>query len=460
MKKLINNIKNSFNNSPDLNIKEIQTITGVVYIIFLESICDSDKINEYILKNVTKYNIKNNLNSNLPSPKTKEINKEEINYYLLNGFAVVIKNKTILGIEVKGPLNRSISTASREPTLNGPNDAFNENYQSNLGLIKRRIKSNNLITKEFDIGTKTKTKISINYLKDIANNDLINNIEKRINKINTDGLLDAGELINLIEKENKSIFPTVKRTERPDLTANSLLEGKVIILVDTSPFVLIIPTFLVDYINPVADNYVKSNNVTFVKILRFVCFFVSMIAPAFFISIINYNQETIPTSLLLNFSMQRSAVPFPSLVELLIMLLVCDTLRESDLRFPSSFGSAISILGALIIGDAAVSAGIVSPIMIIVTALTFISSLIFTELEITNALRTYRYIFLFFAATLGLYGLCLAIILFFINVISIKTFDYPYFAPIAPFNKNYLFKTLFKSKKNVPFESNLITRKK
>ena len=185
-----------------------------------------------------------------------------------------------------------------------------------------------------------------------------------------------------------------------------------------------------------------------------------MVTPGIYIAIINYNQETIPSSLLINFSTQRSGVPFPSIVELIMLLFICDVLRESDLRFPSNFGSAISILGALIIGDAAVNAGLVSPIAIIIASFTFITSLIFTELEINNALRYYRYLFLFFAAFFGLYGIFLSAILLLINLISLKSLNAPFFAPIAPYNKEYFFKSFLKRKdvKNTK-RSQLITEK-
>lgn len=462
MNKIIKRIQDEFNKTPDLKIKEIKVnLFKTIYVAFLETICDSDKINDYILKNLTKYSLKNNLNSNLPGPNTIIIkNKDEIEFYLTNGYAIVINDNYSLAIEVKGNINRSISESTRESSLLGPQDAFNENIQTNIGLIKRRIKSSKLKSYEMFLGRKTQTKISINYLEDIAENKNIEKIKKKLQDIDVDGIIDIGTLINYIEGENNSTFPTILRTERPDLVSNSLLEGKIAILMDTSPFAIILPTFLVDFINPINDNYAKSINVAFLKILRAVSFFISMTAPAIFIATINYNQETIPSSLLINFSTQRAGVPFPSIIELLILLLICDVLRESDLRFPSNFGSAISILGALIIGEAAVNAGIVSSIMIIITALTFISSLIFTEIEIGNALRYYRYTFLFFAAFFGLYGVFLCSILFLIKIISTKSLDTPYFAPFAPFNKNYFFKTFLKKKdRNNTKRSRLITEK-
>ncbi len=449
MNKIVKRIKEEFSNTSDLKIKKIRiNLLEIAYVLFIETICDSDKINEYILKNLVKYNNLNTLNSNIPGPNTVRIkNADEIEYYITNGFAIIIVNNNIIAIEVKSSsVIRPVSTSTREPSLLGPEDSFVENIQTNTGLIKRRIRTNSLKSEEIVLGRKTKTTISINYLDDVANIENVNLIKERLKNIDVDGVIDISTIIHYIESENKTVFPTIKRTERPDLTANALLEGKIILLMDNSPFAIILPTFLADFINPINDNYVKSVNVSFVKILRILCFIMSMAVPGIFIAIINYNQETIPSSLLINFSTQRSGVPFPSIVEIIMLLIICDILRESDLRFPSNFGSAISVLGALIIGDAAVNAGLVSPIAIIISAFTFISSLIFTELEVNNALRTYRYIFLFSASFFGLYGIFLSTILFLINVISLKSLNSPYFAPIAPFNKEYFFTTILKVK--------------
>ena len=460
MNNIVKRIKEDFTKTPDLKIKEIKkNLISSIYVIFIETVCDGNKVNDYILKNLTRYKSNKGLNSNTPGPNTVFIKEyQDIETYLTSGFAIVIDGNKILAIEVRAEINRSIPTSTREPSLLGPEDAFIENYQVNMGLIKRRIKTNTYKSEEIVLGTRTKTMVSINYLDDVAKKEDIEKIKNKLNNVHIDGIVDIGTLINYIEEENKSIFPTIKRTERPDVAAIAILEGKIVILMDTSPFAIILPTFLADFINPISDNYTKSINVLFLKILRIVCFFLSMAVPGIFIAITNYNQETIPPDLLINFSIQQSGVPFPGIVELLILLLICDLLRESDLRFPSNFGSTISILGALIIGEAAVNAGIVSPIMIIIASLTLISSLIFTDLEINNAIRYYRYLFLFFASFLGLYGIFLCTTLFLINVISLKSLNSSYFAPLAPFNKEYLFKTLFKgTDKNNLKRSSLIT---
>ncbi len=449
--KLIKRIQDEFKNVPDLVIKKVKlSLFDKVYVVYLETICSSDRVNDYILKNLTNIsrNIKNkiiNIDSVLPGPNTKTINNyDEIEFYINNGFAVVIRNETALAIEVKGDINRSIPTPDSEPAINGPKDAFNENYQINLGLIKRRIKSNMLKTEEFYVGRKTNTKVGLLYLDDIVPDEMVNNIRDRINKIDIDGIFDSSTLGQLINREDKIHFPTYILTERPDNVARALLEGKIALLVDTSPFVIILPAFFADFINPGVDYYNKSNNINFLKIVRLACFFLSMTVPAIYIALVNYNQETIPTPLLVSFAIQRDGVPFPAIIEAVIMLFVCEMLRESDLRFPNSYGSAISILGALVLGDAAVSAGIVSPIMIIVIALTFMASLIFTEAEVSSALRFMRFIFIILASFYGILGLVFGLFFFLIKITDVKSFGKPYFYPIMPFDKSYLFKTILK----------------
>lgn len=465
--KIVKRIQEEFSKNPDLTTKKIKlSLLDTVYIIYLETVSSSDKVNDYILKNLSNLSgLKNkkirNLDSILPGPNTKEIkNYDEIEFFLTNGFTIVIRNNTILAIETKADINRSIAEPNSEPATNGPKDAFTENYQINLGLIKRRIKSHTLKTDEFIVGRKTSTKVGVLYFDDIAELETVEQIKKKIEKIDIDGIVDSGSLGQLLTDECITHFPTYVLTERPDNVSKALLEGKICITVDTSPYVIILPAFLADFINPGVDQYNKNKNVNFIKILRFTCFFLSMIAPAVYIALTNYNQETIPTDLLVSFAVQRDGVPFPAIVEAFMMLFICEMLRESDLRFPNSYGSAISILGALILGDAAVSAGIVSQIMIIVIALTFISSLIFTEIELVSALRHLRFIFLILASFYGIMGIVFGLFYFLIRINDTYSFGKPYFYPIVPFDKTYLFKTLLKSRaKKDTKRSKLLTNK-
>ena len=450
MNKIVTRIQKEFSKTPDLIIKEINlNILNTIYVIYLETVSGSNKVNDYILKNLiasqNKIN-KHNLKSFLAGPNTKEIkNADEIEYFLTNGFTIIILKDLIYGVETRADINRSVSPADVETSINGPKDSFTENYQINLGLIKRRLKSHDLKIENRVVGRKTSTQVGLLYFDDIVDKKTVQNVIKRIEAIDIDGIIDSSSLGFLISGEANHVYPTFLQTERPDMVATALLEGKMAIVIDTTPYVLIIPAFFIDFINPNIDNYSKSKNVNFIKILRLFAYFLSMIAPALYISIMNYNQETIPTSLLIDFAIQRNGVPFPTIVETLLMLGVCEILRESDLRFPSNYGSAISILGAIVLGEASVSAGIASPITIIVIAITFISSLTFSNVEINNSLRFFRFVFIILSGFFGLYGITLGILFFLIYTTNITSFNKPYFAPLAPFNKEYFHKTVTKS---------------
>lgn len=451
--KILKRLQEEFKKNTDFIIKKIKTKQFKdIYVIYLESVTGSDKVNDYILKQLTSINNlkgvkKYNIESIIPGPNTVKITEpDQIEYYLTNGFTIVLTSKEILGFETKADINRSVSVPEVQKSIYGPSDAFTENIQINLGLLKRRIKSSHLKSDDLNMGRKTNTKVQILYFDDITDLTIVGNIKKKLESIDVDGIIDAGNIANILSENQITPFPTVSQSERPDVIATALLEGKVCIMVDTSRFALILPSFFADFINPVVDNYNRNVNVNFLKILRFLSFFITMMLPGIYISLVNYNMETIPTSLLVNFAGQNDGVPFPTIIEAIVMIIVCEILRESDLRFPSSYGSAISILGALVLGEAAVSAGIVSPIMIIIIAFTFITSLIFTELEVINAIRYFRFVFLILAAMYGLFGIALALIYFLIHITSITSAGKPYYYPIVPFDFTYIKKTLFKVK--------------
>lgn len=455
-------IKEEFKETSDLKYKKIKIGFSNIHIYYLETLCSGDKINDYILKNLSNKLIFSNIEKIIPSPTLVKIdNKDKIKFYMYNGYTILIHKNNIYAFETKGELDRSISEATTEPTLFGPKDSLVENIVINLGLIKRRLKSNHLKNKEIFIGRNTLTKTNILYIDNITDMKLVNDIESRLRSIDMDAVLDAGTIKRILDSSNNP-FPRVKLSERPDTVSNALLSGKLVILVDGSPYAIILPAFLIDFINPIADNYSKPINNNFLKIMRLVSFFLSIIVPSWYIAVTNYNQETIPLPLLLNFTSQRSGVPFPAIVEAFIMLIICEMLKESDLRFPNNYGSAISILGALILGEAAVSAGIVSPIMIIVVAITFISSLLFSDSEISGAIRIWRFVFLIFTAFFGLYGLSLAVLCFLINIVSLKSFNINYSFPISPLDKTYLKDSVIQTKNNKrsKYLTNNITRSK
>ena len=433
---IIKKIKKDFHNSSDLIIKKLNNI----YIIYLESICDSDKINFYILQNIS---LKNNNNNFISGPNTIKINKKDIIFYLTNGFSIVITSN-IYAVETRANLIRGIEKSDSEPSIIGPKDSFNENIQTTLGLIKRRIKTTNLINEDFFLGKSTLTKVSLVYINDKVDKSLLNKIKNKLNNINKD-IISIDIIKQLLTKENRSVFPTIMMSERPDNVCFDLLDGKVVLICDNSPFCLIFPSFFTDFINPIVDNYNKSINVNFLKILRLFCLMFTLIAPALYISLINYNQEVVPLSLLKSFAISRSNVAYPSWIEALIMLIICSILKESDLRFPSNYGSAISIVGALILGEAAVNANLISPIMIIVVSFTFITSLVFTDQEFVNGIRFFRFLFLLLSSFFGLFGLIMGVLILLIHLSGIEVLNKSYTFPLSPLSKKYLNKTIIKT---------------
>ncbi len=435
-------MKKKFNNSSDLKYKKIRKIE----VLYLESLCSSDKVNEYIIQNVTIGKEYINLENIISGPNMVVIDdKNSIIEYLVNGFAVVYDKKNCIAIECKAELDRGINPPTAEPSVNGPKDSFNENIQVNLGLIKRRLRSEMLINEDFTIGRTGKTKVSVLYVKNIAKNKFVEDIRKKLQNIDVDAIIDIEILQNMLDS-NAFPFPTILKTERPDKVCNAMLEGKVVVIADNSPFALILPTFFTDLLNPEGDNYVKRINVNFLKILRFLALLLTIFLPALYIAIINFNPETIPLNLLLSFQAAHAGVPFTSAIEATFMILLCALLRESDIRFPSNYGSSISILGALILGEAAVSANIVSPITIIIVGVTFISGLIFNNGNLIDGFRYYRFFLLISASIFGLYGIVIGTFMILIHLNNVTTFGEPYLYPVAPMDKVYLFKSVLKGK--------------
>ncbi len=430
------------NHMPDLQIKEI--IKDKLYVINIQTLSSSQLSNKYVLEYLSQRNlIKNNISikediqKHIPSISFVELpyNEDKIYEYLFNGFTVLIYKKEVIAFETRATLDRGVNPPTSEPTIKGPKDSFNENYNTNLGLVRKRLKDKNLHIKELTLGTKTNTKICIFYMNNLVDKELLNYTINKIKNIKTDKILDSYYIKELIKKENKTTFPTIKATERPDTIAKSLTEGKICILTENSDNALIIPTFFIDYFYIEEDNYHKKIYTKFIKVIRLIAFFITIFAPAIYLSLITYDQQMLPTSLLINFTTQRFTVPFPALIEALLLMFTFEILYEADALKPSSRGTSLSILGALVLGDAAVNAGIISPIMVIVVAITAISSMFFSYHDFQSFVRTYRYTLMIFASFLGMVGILFGFILILTNLCNIKSFGKPFLIPFTPIIK-------------------------
>ena len=464
-KKIVQKVKTLYGNSPDVNSRIINIKGKNVGIIFLESSSQASTVSDFIIKGTlyTKenknifQNIFEALKNNLFNSQLFIINDfNEFPYYLSSGFTIITvddSDKAIV-METRAQLDRGVTESSSEPILRGSKDSFTESHSKNLGLIRKRIKDPNLWFDELKLGRRTKTRISIAYINGIADPQKFKKIKERLNKIDIDGVLDSGNIRDYLIKQ-KSIFPQIHSTERPDVVSQALLEGKIVIFVENCPFTLILPTVFIDYLHTSEDEYQKAENITFTRVLRVIALIITVFTPAIYIAITTYDQNTIPDKLLISLAIQREGVPFPTTFEIILLTAIFEILRESDIRSPNSMSAAMSIVGALVLGQATVDAGIVSPITVIVVAFTSICSLIFTDIDFMNGIRAWRFIFILAASFLGIIGILSFAIIWLIKLASLENLNTSFLAPFAPFYKEEQLNTIYHAE-----EDKLITRPK
>ena len=445
----INYIKNTYDDSSDIVYRIMKKKNKSLGYIYLESVSSDDKISEFLNKSITvdfkSNNIYKYLNNTIYNSHINNCdNFKDIFYYLSSGYTILFIEDSDMAIvlETKASLDRGINESTSEPIIRGPKDSFTENNAINLGLIRKRIKDPKLIFKEILVGRRTKSKITISFINDIADKERISNIEKTIEGIDIDGILDSGYIREFITEN--SLFPQVISTERPDLVSSSLLDGKIVILVENSPYALIVPGTFVDFFHSPEDNYQKPINASFLRILRFLCFFITIITPALYIALMTFNPEIIPNELLTSLASQRDGIPLPTALEILVFVIIFEILRQADIHSPTASGSAMNIVGAIVLGDAGVGAGIVSPIAIIIVAITSICELVFYDVDMISAVRIWRIFFILATTFLGIIGLiCIFIVLIF-ELCSLDTFNVAYTSPISPISVSGLKQFFFR----------------
>ncbi|WP_432661857.1 spore germination protein [Wukongibacter baidiensis] len=429
--------------------EEIKTEVGVIY---TDGLVDKTLIQDFILKalmiDIRRTTINTDMsfkksffeilkNFGLPDGDIKEISDfKDLFVHLLSGDTIVLIDGYCEGFVVssRGWADRGVPTPDSETVVRGPKDGFTETLRTNTALIRRRIKDTNLRIETKRIGQRTKTDVAIAYIQDIANDKIVKEVRKRLNRIDIDGILESGYIEELIQDGVYSPFPTVYNTERPDAISAGLLEGRIAILVDGTPFVLLVPALFVHFLQAPEDYYQRFDISTLIRLLRYISFFIALLTPSIYIAVTTFHQEMIPTSLLISIAAQREGVPFPAFVEALIMEVTFEILREAGVRMPRAVGAAISIVGALVLGEAAVQAGIVSPVMVIVVSLTAISSFVFPTYNMAIAVRMLRFVLMILSATFGLYGMALGLIGVVLHLCSLRSLGIPYMSPMAPFN--------------------------
>ena len=436
------------------------------FLLFIDGMTDMDLVNNYVLKPLM---LKNNANSfdgnqnqvvseavtnNITVRKVKKFNIKE---YILNcllpqnnvkpqkefkeifssvnsgNCALFIDTLDIaFDIDVKGFQTRAINKPENEVVLRGPQEAFVENLRTNTSLIRRIINNENLIMENIRVGKISKTVCSVCYMRNIANDNLVAEVKYRLNNIDIDYLVSSGQLEQLLEDNTKYSLPQIISTERPDKTSTYLLEGRVVVLVNGSPYALIVPAVFVDFLESSEDKNIKFQFANLLKIIRIASFLITLLLPGIYVAITSFHLEFIPTELLFAIVASRASVPFSIIFEIIIMELSFELIREAGLRVPSPIGPTIGIIGALIIGQSAVEAGIVSPILIIIVAITGITSFAIPDYYLAFHCRIWRFVYIIFGYLAGLLGIAFASFIHILIATKVQSFGVSYLEPYIP----------------------------
>lgn len=416
------------------------------FIAFYDGLSDSNLIDEFLLRPLMKaYNFESNniqeciSNYILEQNQVKEVNVwQKILEAIVSGSCILFVDT--LGIafvcDTKKLPMRSINKAENEMSVNGPSEAFIEALRPNTGLIRKYVKDENLIFEDISIGKAGKTTCSIAYISTITNESLLQEVKRRISSIEIDYLIDCGQLAQLIEDKTYITEPLILTTERPDRVALHLCEGRVAILVAGSPNALVVPAVLNDFMHTTEDNYVRFPYSAHLRFFRAPALFLSILLPGLYIAVVTFHQEMIPTDLLFAIAAAREKVPLPMFLELLLMEIAFEIIREASIRTPSPMGQTLGIVGTLILGQAIVSANVVSPILIIIVAMTGISSFAVANFSLSYSFRILRFIYIFIGAFGGFFAIGIALFIHLCLLSVTTSFGVPYFAPLAPLGKH------------------------
>ncbi|WP_244163147.1 spore germination protein [Paenibacillus pectinilyticus] len=427
-------IQNQLFHSSDLKSRNIRLNQLEGLIVFLESLSDQQRIQKEIIKPIEeiKEGTLDELITSMEVAKKTDLN--EALDALVQGNCILVFEDSVefFCVNVKAVYKRNMSEPVNESVVRGAHDGFIENLITNLYLVRKRIENPNLVVRYYTVGSATSTKVALLYMQDLANPELVQEVDQRLGSIAMDTVILPGFISEWIEDNSFSLFPQILFTERPDRTVAHLMEGRVVILSDGDPTALILPvTFFAFYQSP--DDYHSRWIVgSFIRLIRLGSFFIASIVPALYIAIIGFHPEILPTNLIYTVKSSIDKIPFPPIVEALIMQIALEVLREAGIRLPSRVGQTVSIVGGLVIGESVVRAGLVSYPMVIVVALTAISSFVAPSSEISTATRILGFPLMILAAMFGLIGITFGLLFLLIHLCKLESFGTAYFAPVTP----------------------------
>lgn len=432
----VNRIKERLKNNFDIKYREINLTNGKVYLVFVDNLCDSKFISEYIIEPILRHENDDNLIESFINNAVyannigtvKDFNDAIV--HILSGDVVIVPtfSQDFAYCEAKGYSKRAINIPITENVIKGPREGFNEAFVDNISLIRRKIKNPDLKFENFSVGSKSKTVVVVTYINGVAEDELVTNIKNKISNLNTEFILDSNYIEELFRYKN-TFFDTVGYSEKPDTVAAMLLQGKVCIIVDGTPFVATAPYFFIENFQTPDDYYMNRSLANVTRILRMVAFAIALFLPALYLALTTFHYSLIPSVFVFRLAISRAGVPFPTVVEIIMMIFFFQLLREAGVRLPQPVGQAVSIVGALILGDAAVGAGLTSESTIIVVALSSISSFLVPRLF---GVITFWSIFLIImSGILGLVGLYVGFLILIAHIGNLETCDYPYLLPLG-----------------------------
>ncbi|HEY9061444.1 MAG TPA: spore germination protein [Pseudobacteroides sp.] len=397
----------------------------------VKPLMDSGKFTDAIFEELTDYIIESVIETN--QIKKVMTQAAAIKDILSGNTGVYIQGyRYYIICETKGYEKRSVEKPQVEGVVKGAQEAFNENLRTNITLLRRILKNKNLTTEFIDVGKRNNGKCAVVYLDGLINPAIVNEVKRRITGISTDFIIGDGILEQFIEDNPWSIIPSILSTERPDRTASHIIEGKVAILAEGTPFSLIAPVTIVDLLHTPEDSTLRWQYGTLLRLIRFFAVFIATLLPGLYVALTTFHREMIPTDLLIAIAKARENVPFPTIVEVLLMELSFELIREAGIRIPGIIGNTIGIIGALILGQAAVQANLVSPVLIIVIAFTGLGNFAIPDFSLAFGARIMRVFYIFLGSMLGFYGISLGILISLTILVSMKSFGVPMVSTIAP----------------------------
>ncbi|WP_413305513.1 spore germination protein [Bacillus sp. 1P10SD] len=449
----------SFPENKDFMVREFQvySLKKQAALFYIPSLADSKVIDEEIIKQlVTGEKAIKELPSlvSISAVKEERMVKQAIDDLNVGDTLLLLEGeKSSYVMKTAMAAGRNVEKPQNETTLLGPKEAFNEKADTNISLIRKKIHSKDFMVEKIIVGSRSHNEIYLVYNKELVGERLLKEVKQRIESIEKDAVQNLSLLVQYIEDRKSSLLPTILQTERPDRAASFIEDGYITVLMDNSPFALILPATFWSFFHSADDHYFRFAYGNFTRFLRSIAIFITLFVPSIYIAITNYHVEMIPTDLLLAIAGAREKVPFPAILELLIMELSFELIREAGIRVPSPIGPTIGIVGALILGQAAVEANIVSPIVVIVVALTGLSSFAIGDVNLNYAMRIARFIFLLASSLFGIFGMvgCFIMGLSYLSVT--KSFGVPYFAPLTPnyrSSKDTIFRRTLKNEKFRP----------